>query len=44
MLLMLLHTGFAIEVVEALPPESWQEIIPEEMKRPMMLLVRSKKR
>ena len=40
----LLQTGFAIEAVEeAMPPEQWREQMPEEMKRPMMLLVRARK-
>lgn len=40
----LLQTGFAIEAVEeAMPPEQWRDQMPEEMKRPMMLLVRAKK-
>ena len=40
----LIQTGFAIEaVVEAMPPERWRDQMPEEMKRPMMLLVRARK-
>ena len=40
----LLHSGFAIEAVEeAMPPEQWRDQMPEEMKRPMMLLVRAQK-
>ena len=40
----LLKTGFVIEVVEeAMPPEQWRDQMPEEMKRPMMLLVKAKK-
>lgn len=41
----LLLCGFEITAVEeAMPPEAWREWMPEEMKRPMMLLVRAKKR
>jgi len=40
----LLQTGFVIESVEeAMPPVEWRDQMPEEMKRPMMLLVRAKK-
>ncbi len=40
----LLTEGFVIEAVEeAMPPEQWREQMPEEMKRPMMLLVRARK-
>ena len=40
----LLRTGFAIEAVEeAMPPEEWRSQMPEEMRRPMMLLVRAGK-
>lgn len=40
----LLRTGFRIEAVEeAMPPEQWRELMPEEMRRPMMLLVRAEK-
>ena len=40
----LLQAGFVIEAVEeAIPPEQWRDQMPEEMKRPMMLLVRGKK-
>ena len=40
----LLQTGFEIEAVEeAMPPLEWRNQMPEEMKRPMMLLVRAKK-
>ena len=39
----LLRTGFCLEAVEeAMPPEEWRAQIPEEMRRPMMLLVRAK--
>lgn len=39
----LLGTGFAIEAVEeAMPPEQWRSQMPQEMKRPMMLLVRAR--
>ena len=40
----LLQTGFVIEAVEeAMPPEQWRDQMPEEMRRPMMLLVRARK-
>ena len=40
----LLQTGFVMEAVEeAMPPMEWRDQMPEEMKRPMMLLVRAKK-
>ena len=40
----LLQTGFQIEaVIEAEPPEEWRTQMPDEMRRPMMLLVRAKK-
>lgn len=40
----LLQTGFVIEAVEeAMPPIEWRDHMPEEMRRPMMLLVRAKK-
>ena len=40
----LLQTGFAIEIMEeAVPPEQWRDQMPEEMRRPMMLLVRARK-
>ena len=40
----LLKCGFAIEAIEeAMPPEQWRSQMPEEMKRPMMLLVRARK-
>ena len=40
----LLHAGFRLEAVEeAMPPEEWRAVMPEEMKRPMMLLVRAVK-
>ena len=40
----LLKIGFVIEAVEeAMPPEQWRDQMPEEMKRPMMLLVRAKR-
>lgn len=41
----LLRTGFIIEAVEeAMPPMAWRDQMPEEMRRPMMLLVRSRKK
>ena len=40
----LLKAGFVIEAVEeAMPPEAWRDQMPEEMRRPMMLLVRARK-
>jgi len=40
----LIHAGFILEVVEeVLPPEEWRADMPEEMRRPMMLLIRAKK-
>ena len=40
----LLNAGFMLEAVEeAMPPEEWQTAMPEEMRRPMMLLVRARK-
>ncbi len=40
----LLSTGFRIEAVEeAMPPEEWRSFMPEEMRRPMMLLVKGAK-
>ena len=40
----LLNVGFRISAVEeAMPPEAWRERMPDEMRRPMMLLVRAEK-
>jgi len=40
----LLHAGFSLEAVkEAMPPEAWRDAMPEEMRRPMMLLVKAGK-
>ena len=40
----LLKAGFRIEAVEeAMPPEEWRAFMPDEMRRPMMLLVRARK-
>lgn len=40
----LLNAGFTLEAVEeAMPPEAWRSVMPEEMRRPMMLLVRARK-
>ena len=40
----LIKTGFQIEAVEeAMPPMEWRRSLPDEMRRPMMLLVRAKK-
>lgn len=40
----LLKAGFRIEAVEeAIPPEEWRAVMPDEMRRPMMLLVRARK-
>lgn len=40
----LLQTGFAIDAVEeAMPPIEWRDQMPDEMRRPMMLLVKARK-
>jgi SAM-dependent methyltransferase len=40
----LLHVGFRLEAVEeAMPPEKWRAVMPNEMRRPMMLLVKAVK-
>ena len=40
----LLKAGFRLEAVEeAMPPEEWRTIMPDEMRRPMMLLVKTVK-
>ena len=40
----LLKAGFALKAVEeAMPPEQWRQLMPEEMRRPMMLLVKAEK-
>ena len=40
----LIHSGFRLEAVEeAMPPAEWRAIMPEEMRRPMMLLIRAAK-
>ena len=40
----LLKAGFRIEAVEeAMPLEEWRTVMPDEMRRPMMLLVRARK-
>jgi SAM-dependent methyltransferase len=40
----LIGAGFRIDTVEeAMPPEEWRNIMPDEMRRPMMLLVRARK-
>lgn len=40
----LIRTGFCLEAVEeAMPPEEWRGMMPEEMRRPMMLLVKAVK-
>ena len=40
----LIDAGFRIEAVrEVVPPEEWQTIMPDEMRRPMMLIVKAKK-
>jgi SAM-dependent methyltransferase len=40
----LLKAGFRLEAVEeAMPPEEWRTIMPNEMRRPMMLLVKTVK-
>lgn len=41
----LIKAGFVLEAVEeAMPPEEWRERMPEEMRRPMMLLVKAVKK
>lgn len=40
----LLSAGFRVEAVEeAMPPEEWRAVMPDEMRRPMMLLVKAQK-
>jgi SAM-dependent methyltransferase len=40
----LLNVGFRLEAVEeAMPPEEWRDQMPDEMRRPMMLLIRARK-
>lgn len=40
----LLKTGFILEAIEeVMPPSKWREIMPDEMRRPMMLLVKARK-
>ncbi len=40
----LIRAGFQIEALEeAMPPEEWRAAMPDEMRRPMMLLVKAKK-
>lgn len=40
----LLNVGFRLEAVEeAMPPEGWRCVMPQEMRRPMMLLVKAAK-
>ena len=40
----LLKAGFRIEAVEeAMPPEEWRAVMPDEMRRPMMLLMKAVK-
>lgn len=40
----LIRAGFRIEAVEeAMPPQTWRSQMPEEMRRPMMLLVKASK-
>lgn len=41
----LILSGFSIDAVdEAMPPEQWRTIMPDEMRRPMMLLVSAAKK
>ena len=41
----LIEAGFHLEsVVEAMPPDEWRAVMPNEMCRPMMLLVKAKKK
>ena len=40
----LIKAGFRLDAVEeAMPPEAWRSAMPEEMRRPMMLLIRARK-
>ena len=40
----LIHAGFRIDALEeAMPPVAWREQMPEEMRRPMMLLIKASK-
>ena len=40
----LIRAGFSLETVEeAMPPIAWRDTMPEEMRRPMMLLVKARK-
>lgn len=40
----LIQAGFSLEAVEeAVPPEEWRAFMPDEMRRPMMLLVKATK-
>lgn len=40
----LIDQGFMLQAVEeVMPPENWRELMPEEMRRPMMLLVKAVK-
>ena len=40
----LIQAGFSLEAIEeAMPPEEWRNAMPEEMKRPLMLLVKAVK-
>ena len=41
----LIKAGFHLEAVEeAMPPEQWRKLMPDEMRRPMMLLVKAMKK
>ena len=41
----LIRAGFSIDAVEeAMPPEDWRALMPDEMRRPMMLLVKAAKK
>ena len=41
----MLECGFTLEAVEeAMPPETMIPLMPDEMRRPMMLLVKGRKR
>ncbi len=40
----LLRCGFDLEAVEeVIPPKKWRDILPDEMRRPMMLLIKARK-
>ena len=41
----LIKAGFSLEAIEeVLPPEEWRDMMPDEMRRPMMLMVKAVKK